>query len=45
MDIITFIKMGRLKWAGMSFEWTSNDLQKEFLMPNQKAIEKGKGLN
>jgi hypothetical protein len=40
MDVITFIKMGRLKWAGMSFEWTNGDLQKEFLMPNQKAKEK-----
>jgi hypothetical protein len=29
----------------MSFEWTSNDLQKEFLMPNQKIEEKYEGLN
>jgi hypothetical protein len=28
----------------MLFEWTSNDLRKEFLMPNQKAEEKEKGL-
>jgi hypothetical protein len=29
----------------MSFEWTSNDLRKEFLIANKKAKEKGEGLN
>jgi hypothetical protein len=37
-------------WVGwnesvMLFEWTSNDEQKEFVMPNQKAEEKEEGLN
>jgi hypothetical protein len=26
----------------MLFQWNSNDLRKEFLMPNQKAKEKGR---
>jgi hypothetical protein len=41
MDIITFIKMGRLKWAGMSFKWASNDLRKEFLIAKPEG-KKGK---
>jgi hypothetical protein len=46
MDIITFIKVGRLKWADHAIQMSSNDLQTEFSLPNQKAEEKEKeGLN
>jgi hypothetical protein len=43
MDIIIFIKVGRLKWAGHVFRMDQQ--RKEFLTPKQKAEEKEGGLN
>jgi hypothetical protein len=47
IDITAFTKVGRLTLAGevMLFEWTSNGLRKEFLMPSQKTEKKEEGLN
>jgi hypothetical protein len=44
-DIITFIKVEGLKGLVMLFEWTSKDLRKESLMPNEKAEKIEEGLN
>jgi hypothetical protein len=42
MDIITSVELDRLKWAGRVVRMDCSDMRKEFLMPDQKAAEKGK---
>jgi hypothetical protein len=45
MDIITFINVDRFKWAGHAVRMDQqNNLQKEFIMPNQKEDEEEEDL-